>query len=281
MAPRNFSHAPIDFNTMSPVIKALVIANAVAFLMSQLVAGQFSGLFGLVPARVVEDRWIWQLFPYLFLHGSFLHLIFNLFALWMFGMPVEAQWGPREFLKFFLICGVGAGLINVALTPHSHYPVIGASGAVYGLLVAFAMLYPDAVVYLYFFFPIKAKHMAMLFGLLEFFAASDGSSGVARYAHLGGMVIGYLYIRWWWILSMRVKALWRDMTQGGVVVSERPRAGARSSRKTRPVSYEEEMAEVDRILDKILDQGEASLTEQEREVLRKHGPGRPGEGGHA
>ena len=104
---------------------------------------------------------------------------------------------------------------------------------------------------------------------------------MARYAHLGGMVIGYLYIRWWWILSMRVKALWRDMTQGGVVVSERPRAAARSSRKARPVSYEEEMAEVDRILDKILDQGEASLTEQEREVLRKHGPGRPGEGGHA
>lgn len=280
---RQFGHGPLDFKSMSPAIKGLVVANSAVFVLSFLVGGEFKNLFGLVPHQVVHERWIWQPVTYLFLHGSFFHVLFNLFALWMFGMPVEAQWGPREFLKYFLITGVGAGLVSVAAAPASHSVIIGASGAVFGLLVAFAMLYPESVVYLYFFFPIKAKHMAILFGGIEFFAgASSANPASARVAHLSGMVIGYLYIRWWWVLTLRVKTLFSGF--GGA-----PERGAAPKPRRRPqavggpreeggVPGDDEMAEIDRILDKIIAQGEASLTDREREVLRRQAHKKRGEG---
>ncbi|MBI3296759.1 MAG: rhomboid family intramembrane serine protease [Elusimicrobia bacterium] len=281
---RRFEHGPLDFKSMSPVIKALVVINAAVFIISLLVGGQFKSLFGLVPYQVVHERWIWQPFTYLFLHGTFFHVLFNLFALWMFGMPVEAQWGPREFLKYFLITGVGAGLVSVAVAPDSHNVIIGASGAVFGLLVAFAMLYPDAVVYLYFFFPIKAKHMAMLFGAIEFFAgASAANPASARVAHLSGMAIGYFYIRWWWVLTLRLKTMFSS--PGGT--AERG-AAPKTRRRPLPVGAprpdapaaapSDDMTEVDRILDKIIAQGESSLTDKEREVLRRQSRKKGGEG---
>ncbi len=262
---QRFSHGPIDFRSMPSAVKALMLANCVAFLMTQIVAGQFFELFGLVPAHVIRDRWVWQPATYLFLHGSFMHLLFNIFALWMFGVPIESEWGAREFLKYYFICGIGAALCSVALNPHSHFPVIGASGAVYGLLVAFAMLYPDAVIYLYFFFPIKASHMAILFGLIEFFAGTtQATPGVARFAHLGGMVVGYLYLRWWWIVKIRLKGLFSPAGRGAATPRRSPR------RPSPEAPLEDSMAEVDRILDKISAFGKDSLNDEEREVLRRH-----------
>jgi membrane associated rhomboid family serine protease len=277
---RQFGHGPLDFRSMPPVIKALVVTNAAVFLLSMVVGGEFTRLFGLVPSRVVYDRWVWQPFTYLFLHGNFFHLLFNLFALWMFGMPVIANWGPREFLKYFLLTGVGAGLVSVAAAPSSTTAIIGASGAIYGLLVAFAMLFPEAVVYLYFFFPIKAKHMAILFGLMEFFAgASAANPASARLAHLSGMVIGYVYIRWWWVAEDKLKAVMTGFGGPPELSPAKPRrrpqaVGAPSG----PDAPEDESAEVDRILDKSLAHGEASLTEREREVLRRQARKRPPEG---
>jgi len=276
---RNLSHGPLDFAQMTPVVKLLIVANVALYVLAWLVAGQFNHIFGLVPARVVGERWVWQIFTYMFLHGSLLHLLFNLLAIWMFGLPIESQWGSREFLKFYLICGLGAALINVVLAPGSQVPVIGASGAIYGLLVAFAMMFPEAVVYLYAFFPVKAKHMAIFFGLLEFFAsATNATPGIARFAHLGGMLVGYVYLRWWWVLKMRTKALGRGIVQRRAAGGERP--SGRTARPARVRTYEEEMAEVDRILDKILERGEASLTPEERDVLKRHQP-RPKNEGHA
>lgn len=275
---RQFGHGPLDFQSMPPVVKGIIVANTAVFVLQYLVP-DFTRMFGLVPARLVQDRWVWQPFTYLFLHGNFFHLLFNMFALWMFGMPVIANWGPREFVKYFLLTGVGAGLVSVAAAPDSTAVIIGASGAVYGLLVAFAMLFPDAVVYLYFFFPIKAKHMAILFGLIEFFAgASAANPASARLAHLSGMVIGWAYIRWWWEAEIKIKGLMSGL--GGA--SERP-AAAKPRRRPQTVGApaaepapEDESAEVDRILDKILAQGEGSLTEREREVLRRQAKKRPG-----
>jgi membrane associated rhomboid family serine protease len=269
---RSFSHEPIDFRTMPAAIKALIIANAAMFLLGQLVGDSFYQLFGLVPRRVLQDRWLWQLFTYLFIHGGFMHLLFNLFALWMFGMPVDSQWGGKEFIKYYLLCGLGAAAASIALAPHSGVPIIGASGPVYGLLVAFAMLYPEAVVYLYFFVPISAKHMAILFGLIEFFAGASGSTpGIARFAHLGGMVTGYLYIRWWWILKIRVKALFRDIGIGGLPAAFAKKAKPRRDALPKPISPEQAMAEVDRILDKILVSGMESLTDEERAIMKRYG----------
>ncbi|MFA6028643.1 MAG: rhomboid family intramembrane serine protease [Elusimicrobiota bacterium] len=274
---RSLEHAPLDFGRMSSTLKALIVANLVIYGLGLLVGGDFTRLFGLVPAKVVEGRWVWQPFTYLFLHGGFVHLLFNLLALWMFGISVEAAWGPREFLRYYFICGVGAGLVNIAVAPHSLVPIIGASGAIYGLLVAFAMLYPEAVVYLYGFFPVKAKHMAILFGLVEFFAgAADFTPGVARLAHLAGMVIGFVYIRWWWIMKIRAKALVGDLMPRGPVPVERAARPAPRKPRRAPLmvrTQEEEMAEVDRILDKILEHGESALTDDERATLRRHKPG--------
>ena len=273
MSPRSFSHEPINFKNMPPAIKLLIVINAAVFALSYVVGGRFFDMFGLVSEHVINDRWVWQPITYLFLHGGFMHLLFNLFALWMFGMPVEAQWGQKEFLKYYVLCGLGAAVASLAMAPHSQVPVIGASGPVYGMLVAFAMLYPDAVVYLYFLIPVKAAHMALLFGLIEFFSGATASTpGVARFAHLGGMVTGYLYIRWWWVVKLRAKTMYQNYAD------PEPAAPRKSSRKAvaKPAGgeamerAEAQMAEIDRILDKILVSGMDSLTDEEKAIMRKY-----------
>ena len=154
------------------------------------------------------------------------------------------------------------------MSPHSAIPVIGASGSVYGLLVAFAMLYPDAVVYLYFLIPIKAAHMAILFGAIEFFSGATGATpGVARFAHMGGMITGYLYIRWWWVAQLKLKSLWREAAGPGDAPPVRP---ARRAAAPRAADLNLEMAEVDRILDKILSDGMESLSDEERGIMRRY-----------
>jgi membrane associated rhomboid family serine protease len=272
---RVFRHDPINFGSMPPAIKGLLIANVAGFLVAKLVGPQMFDLFGLIPEQLVFHRWVWQPFTYLFLHGSIWHLIFNLFALWMFGMPVEAQWGEAEFLKYYFLCGLGAALASTAMGVHSTVPVIGASGSVYGLLVAFAMLYPDAVVYLYFLIPVKAAHMAILFGALEFFAGATGATpGIARFAHLGGMVTGYLYIRWWWVWKLNAKSLAKGLFERDAeAVPARPQPARRAARAVPGDAGrggEDPMAEVDRILDKILATGLDSLTDDEREIMARY-----------
>lgn len=266
---RSFSHEPINFRSMPGAIKTLMIVNVVVFILSNVVGPRFYELFGLVPVTVLRDRWVWQPFTYLFIHGSFFHLLFNLFALWMFGMPAEKQWGEKEFLKYYFICGLGAAAATLILTPKSGVPVIGASGPVYGLLVAFAMLYPDAVVYLYFLIPVKAAHMAILFGLIEFFAgATAATPGVARFAHLGGMVTGFLYLRYWNWLKLWTAARLQDAPR---VRFETPPAKARRRKPAAPPPNPEAgMEEVDRILDKILVSGLESLTPEEKEIMRRY-----------
>lgn len=271
MSAMTFSHEPVNFRSMPHAIKMLILANAGVFLLSFVVGGKFYDLFGLVSQHVLLDRWVWQPVTYLFIHGNLFHLLFNVFALWMFGMPVEKQYGELDFLKYYFICGLGAAAMSLALAPHSTTPVIGASGSVYGLLVAFAMLYPDAVVYLYFLIPVKASHMAILFGLIEFFAgATSATPGVARFAPLGGMLTGYLYIRWWNEVKLRTKAVWRGWSSGLIEPGPRARRPSRKAAQIAPPGPEAGMDEVDRILDKILVSGLESLTPEEREVMRRY-----------
>ncbi|MBI3552238.1 MAG: rhomboid family intramembrane serine protease [Elusimicrobia bacterium] len=270
MSPRVFAHEPIGFNRMPPAVRGLVIANIVVFLLSYVVGGKFFDLFGLVPEHVLQDRWIWQPLTYLFIHGNIMHLLFNLFGLWMFGMPVEGQWGQWDFLKYYFLCGLGGAIAQVALLPHSSMAVIGASGAIFGLLTAYAMLFPDAVVLFWFVIPLKASHFAILYGLMELFAGTSGSTpGIARFAHLGGMVTGYLYIRWWWIAKIQAKGLWARIAGQPQAprVSRRPTAVRARAQDAEP---ESSMAEIDRILDKILVSGLDSLTEEERAIMRRY-----------
>jgi membrane associated rhomboid family serine protease len=188
---------------LTPAIKALVIANIAAFAMSWFFQ-PIVLLFGLQPVEVVQRFHVWQPFTYMFLHGGISHILFNMLALWMFGVELERMWGTRFFLKFYFVAGVGAALTTIIL---SLLPVpflssmytsvtIGASGAIYGVLLAYAMYYPNRPIYMYFFFPIPAKYFVMIMGGISFLLSTGGpGGGVAHLTHLGGLLAGYLYLK--------------------------------------------------------------------------------------
>jgi membrane associated rhomboid family serine protease len=191
---------------LTPVIKLIVVINVAVFLFDWLVtraAGiPLSSFLGLRPVAVLEGLQVWQLATYLFLHGGIFHLLFNMLALWMFGVELERMWGPRFFAKYYAVTGLGAGacVVLAALTPFGGeayvIPTVGASGAVFGILLAYALYFPNRPIYLYMIFPIPAKYFVMIMGAIAFLAAADGSGGgVAHAAHLGGLVVGYFYLK--------------------------------------------------------------------------------------
>ena len=186
---------------LTRAIKTLIIICAVVYLLQQLGGAGFRvslvSSFGLTPAAVVGSFAVWQLFTYIFLHGGFFHILFNMFALWMFGTELERVWGTREFVKYFFVCGVGAGVLSVLVSPGSMIPTIGASGSIYGILLAYGLLFPNRELLLVpFMIPVKVKYYVMFLGGMAFLASlSGGGGGIAHIAHLGGMVFGYLYLR--------------------------------------------------------------------------------------
>jgi membrane associated rhomboid family serine protease len=183
-----------------PVVQALLVANIVIFtfqlLAEALAHTRLDQMFGLVPFDVTHHFFIWQLGTYMFLHGGLLHLGLNMLALWMFGSELEATWGSERFARFYFVTGVGAGVCSVLAGWNSYIPIIGASGAIYGLLAAYGILFPDRTLLLYFIVPIKAKWFVLILGLITFWSSLSASwSGVAHVAHLGGMLFGWLYLR--------------------------------------------------------------------------------------
>ena len=184
-------------------VKWLLIANIgiylVDFFGSFMRGDEIFGLLKLVPAQVIHGA-IWQLVTYLFLHslGGPGHIFFNMLALWMFGAPIEQTWGTKRFLQYYFLCGVGAGvcvvLANLAFGD-PYQQVIGASGAIYGLLLAYGMLFPEQEVLVAFLFPIKAKYMVMIFGGIAFVFSFQKGSTVSNLAHLGGMIFGFIYMK--------------------------------------------------------------------------------------
>ena len=183
---------------LTPAVKGLVIANGVAFVMQLLTSNQMLPIFGLTPALVTRQFFLWQLGTYLFLHGGMMHLLFNMLGLWMFGSDLERHWGAAFFLRYYFVTGVGAGLLSVLVHPSSTEVTIGASGAVYGVLLAFGMLFPDRMILLYFIIPIKAKYFVAGLGALAFFSALQAPGGpIAHLAHLGGMLFGFGYLKGW------------------------------------------------------------------------------------
>ena len=187
---------------LTPAVRALIVLNVAGYLLA-LVVPAVSIWLGLVPALVFERWWVWQPVTYMFLHGGLFHLLFNMLALWMFGVDLERRWGTRFFARFYFISGIGAAATTlvVSLLPYSFAEplygsvTVGASGAVYGLLVAFAMMYPDRPIYLYMLFPIPARIFVLIIGAISFLSSvSEARGGVAHAAHLGGLVAGYLYL---------------------------------------------------------------------------------------
>lgn len=185
---------------MTPAVKNLLIANGAAFVATILAQaagyGQWIRALMLTPYAVTRLFAVWQLVTYMFLHAGFFHILFNLFALWMFGVELERTWGTRRFLWFYFLTGIGAGLTVVLVHPSSPVATLGASGAIYGILLAYGLLFPDRLILLYFLIPIPAKYFVMIIGGIAFLSAlSTPGDLVSHVAHLGGMAFGYLYLR--------------------------------------------------------------------------------------
>lgn len=199
------------FPRLPPVTQALLIGNVVVFLLQQLLGDDTFAPFMLWPLSDFDafspgqNFQIWQLLTYGFLHGGFSHLLFNMLALYMFGGPLEQTWGNKRFLTYYLVCVAGAGLCQLLVgwwmvsNGGDPYPTLGASGGVFGLLLAFGMLFPNQRVMLLFPpIPMKARTFVIVFGALELIMGFTGwQPGVAHFAHLGGMLFGWLLIRYW------------------------------------------------------------------------------------
>lgn len=251
------NYRPPSFSMFPPVVKNLLIANGIFFLASYVLSSTYhidlANILGLHYIQSSDFR-PYQLVTYMFMHGGIPHILFNMFALWMFGYILENFWGPKKFIVFYFVCGIGAGLtqelfqyfyfhhihqaieifssapnqtdfntiaskyFNVQATGAESYPgeyaaylqnayqqfmnqfvTIGASGAIFGILLAFGMLFPNTMIYVYFFVPVKAKYFVIFYGLLELFFAVSNRPGddVAHYAHLGGMVFGFFLLMYW------------------------------------------------------------------------------------
>jgi membrane associated rhomboid family serine protease len=187
---------------VSTAVKALIWANIGMFVLSFLVPS-ITVLLGLMPAAVFKLGRVWQPLTYMFLHQGFFHILFNMLILWMFGAELERMWGTRFFLKYYFVAGLGAAattillsLLPFAFADAMYYSLtIGASGAIYGLLLAYGWYFPDRSVYMYFLFPIPARTFVLILGAIAFLSSISGSgNGIAHTAHLGGLLAGYLYL---------------------------------------------------------------------------------------
>ncbi len=300
--PRGFG----GFRVFPQVIKNLLIINAAVFFL-QIIGSSINAdgvftlsdiltkYFGLIPLDgfivgtiggepMIWNFLPWQLITYQFMHAGFGHIFFNMFALWMFGMEIENLWGPKKFIYYYLLCGVSAGLFQLFLPPlfgAAVAPTIGASGAVFGVLIAFAMIYPERYIYLWLLFPIKAKYLIGGLIILEFLLIDSAGSNVAHLAHLGGVIAGFIFI----MLDKRTDVTLKHMfNKSYYQTSERPpnlfsgfteRFRKKDDEVKEAKFYDIKdnadekitQEEIDKILDKISKSGYQNLTEKEKKTL--------------
>lgn len=246
---------------LPPTVKALLIINLVVFLLQQVAGRMMTYYFGLIPALFWKG-FIWQPVTYMFMHGGFGHIFFNMFALWMFGRTLEEIWGSKKFLIYYMICGVGAGLLSAAISPGSPIPTVGASGAVYGLLMAFGLLFPNQMIFIYFLFPIKAKFFVIGMIVVEFLLSFNPASPVAHIAHLGGMIFGFVYLKWpQWNRKIARATQERRSRESLKVVYQQREVHKREIKALQ--------AEVDELLDKINREGLESLSASDKQRLKE------------
>lgn len=264
---------------LTPWVKRLMIINGAVMLL-QFVTGNgnpnlspITHYLAFTPSHVLVQPW--TLLTYMFVHGGFWHLLFNMLGLFFFGPPLEARWGSREFIKYYLICGLGGAALSFAFAFGS--PIIGASGAVYGVMLAFAMNWPDMPIYIWGIFPVPAKYLVAIFAIMSFLSMLNPRGGnIAHAAHLGGFAAGFLYLK-----LDRPGGLFSGMKKGMTKRRLHVVSGEKEERRTptasvsaptnaqrRSIAREEGLLdELDRVLDKISTQGMASLTADERKLL--------------
>lgn len=276
---------------ITPAVKGLLIANVAVFLLQNLTnSGRASGMgfidqWGVFNTEVaVYQLQVWRFVTYMFLHFDFSHIFLNMFGLWMFGTQIEARWGQKSFLIFYFVCGLGGSVLYALfdlIGVGGGGIMLGASGAVFGILLAYGMTFPNNIILIGFIIPMKAKYAVMLFGLIELMATASGSGdGVAHLAHLGGMVAGFIFMAWT-MPSVRQQAAASNLGVGGIwrrfqtkrkmrVVPPQDKAGNGGAQgKTPPKSADQQR--IDAILDKISREGLQSLSDEEQEILRRAG----------
>ncbi len=258
------THQPVFYRKITPSIKWLLIINAgITFIsLSEYAQGVLTEWFALSTFAVIHQFQLWKLFSYLFLHFELLHLFFNMFMLWMFGTEVEAALKPEKFLKLYLFSGVGAGLFQMLFNSSAHDIVIGASGAVYGVMVAFAILFKDHIItlLLFFVFPVRMKAkflIPLLIGSsIVLFMFWGENSRVAHIAHFGGAVCGLLFI------------FYDDfMVQSRYYIKKQKKKREEYTRRQHDLKLQNIRQEVDLILDKINEIGYENLTKEEKNLL--------------
>ena len=259
---------------LTPWVQRLLIVNGLVFL-AQWLSPYLTNTLAFVPSAALMRPW--TLVTYMFAHGSFMHLFFNMLGLFFFGPPLESRWGSREFLKFYVICGLGGAALSFLFAFNS--PIIGASAAVYGVMLAFALNWPDAPIYIWGIFPVPAKWLVALLAVFSLMAAFQGrADGVAHFAHLGGFAAAFVYLRWdKAVRKRRLSGLgFGDASKkkkfrvvpGGADVSTTTAAPRPPKRPERPFAGDERLLnELDRVLDKISTAGMSSLTSDERKLL--------------
>ncbi len=266
---------------MTPAVKQLMILNGSVFILQQI-AGLFSpnmleAIFGLSHGGFVGSFMLWQPVSYMFLHGGWLHIFFNLLGLWMFGGELEQIWGKNRFFRYYILSGIGAGLFiaimnyYVALKFGTSAVTIGASGAIYAILLAYGLTWPNREVLLYFLFPIKIKYLLIAFGLMEFFGTLSSAAGtggnISHIGHVGGLITGFILYR----------SFMKSKGKSNVVklsFFKRITKGFRLKQKKKQIDTRIEAKKIiDEILGKIARSGMSSLTPEEKKKLewaRKH-----------
>jgi membrane associated rhomboid family serine protease len=273
---------PPRMYSFTPWVRRLLVANLFVFLfqVTLFTSQGFAKTFGFIPLLALQQPWTFL--TYMFLHAGPLHLAFNLLTLFMFGGPVEERFGSRAFIWFYLLCGMGGAALSFLLMQlvRIGVPIVGASGAIYGVMVAFAWHWPDATIYLFPIpVPIPAKWLvtfAFAVSLLLALPPFGGGDGVAHLAHLGGMAAGFLYLKAQDLRLGRAERHLRRVTEPSVLVTPAPRTrggvarergGSAPQPRARPAADDRAHAEIDRVLDKISATGIESLTPAERKFL--------------
>ena len=254
----NLSFKPQYF---TEAIRGLISINVLLFLFRYISIERFdlAQIFGLSS----NDVWpmIWQPLTYMFIHGDFFHLFMNMFVLWMFGSEMESIWGSRGFLKYYFITGIGSGLIWLLLNISNPFSVlIGASGAIYGVLLAYGLMFPNRKVLIYFLFPIKVKYFVLLLGVIAFISSiGDTGSNISHLTHLSGMLIGFIY------LKSPLNMLKVSLLFNSILAEIRYKREEKQQAK-----YLNAKRHIDRLLDKINEVGYDGLDENEKKDLYNH-----------
>jgi len=191
---RKYSSNPVMSFLSGSIVNQIILINVIIYVLEVFLARTaFFDFFGLTPHTVVTKGYVWQLVTYMFLHGSPWHLILNMFIIWMFGNPLESVWGSNRFLNYYLVCGLGGALLSFLFSFNT--TIIGASGAGYGILLAYAVLFPYNEIYVWGLLPVRARTLVIFMVIIELGSGITGGGGIAHFAHLGGMAAGFIFLK--------------------------------------------------------------------------------------